>query len=240
MKRIINYLISPLNLELHGKGYIKKISKGDFRTDAFYVQKELVPHPKIIFDVGSNRGLITEKYHKLYDSANIYAFEPIEQFAKEYLKFGPKIKFNNLAFSDIKGVSDFHINKSVDTSSLLESTKIGANSDAQCITLNKIKVSTTTIDEFCKKHKIDEIDILKLDVQGSELAILKGSEKLLKSKRVKLIYSETYFKEQYHSQPLFYEIGNYLKDYGYYIADIFNPYYNNRQLLWCDTIFIKS
>lgn len=239
MKRLINNLLSPLNVELHGKGYIKKISKGEFRTDAFLIQKEILPHPQTIFDVGSNRGLITAKYLSMFNDAKIFAFDPIEHFSKEYLKFGPKVKFHNLAFSNVNGILDFNINVSLDTSSLLSSTKIGANSDEKCATINQIKVRTTTLDEFCKEHNIKNIDILKLDVQGSELAVLKGSEKLLKSKRIKLIYTEAYFKQQYLSQPLFYEIGGYLKDHGYYLADIFNPYYNGRELLWCDAIFVQ-
>jgi FkbM family methyltransferase len=239
MKRIINNLLSPLNVELHGKGYIKKISKGEFRSDAFVIQKEILPHPHTIFDVGSNRGTITAKYLSMYNDANIFAFDPIEHFSKEYLKFGSKVKFHNLAFSDVKGMFEFNINQSVDTSSLLSSTKIGANSDDKCSTVNQIKISTTTIDAFCEENNLKNIDILKLDVQGSELAILKGAEKLLNTKRIKLIYTEAYFKQQYLSQPLFYEIGGYLKEQGYYLADIFNPYYNGRELLWCDAIFVN-
>ena len=37
-------------------------------------------------------------------------------------------------------------------------------------------IETITLDEFYSENKLDEIDILKLDVQGSELDILKGSK----------------------------------------------------------------
>lgn len=239
MKKLINNLLSPFNIEIHGKGYLKKISKGEFRTDAFKLQKELIPKAQIIFDVGSNRGHVTKKYLNLYKNVMVYAFDPIEQFSIEYLKFGINAKFHNLAFSDVEGIFTFNINKSLDTSSLLGSTKIGANSDEQCKTVNQIKVQTKTIDKFCSENKISKIDILKLDVQGAELAVLRGAKNLLKTKKIKLIYTEAYFKPQYITQPLFHEISGYLSDHGYYLADIINPYYNEKQLLWCDAIFVQ-
>ena len=41
------------------------------------------------------------------------------------------------------------------------------------------KIKTNTLDNFCKENKIKKIDILKMDVEGSELKVLEGSKKIL-------------------------------------------------------------
>ena len=43
----------------------------------------------------------------------------------------------------------------------------------------KEKVAVVSIDEFLIEHKIEKIDILKIDVQGYEEKVLKGSKKFL-------------------------------------------------------------
>ena len=90
------------------------------------------------------------------------------------------------------------------------------------------------------KEKITHINILKLDIQGYELKALKGAEDLLRSKKIDLIYTEAYFIQQYHDQPLFPEIAMYLSKFGYQLQDIYNPIYGNDKIAWCDAIFMRD
>ncbi len=46
-----------------------------------------------------------------------------------------------------------------------------------------ILVPTTSIDNFCEREGIDEIHILKMDIQAGELLALKGAYKKLKEKK---------------------------------------------------------
>lgn len=43
------------------------------------------------------------------------------------------------------------------------------------------RVQTTTLDALCKKHGINSIDVLKIDVQGFEVRVLRGAEKILRA-----------------------------------------------------------
>jgi FkbM family methyltransferase len=43
----------------------------------------------------------------------------------------------------------------------------------------RVHVSVTTVDEFLSSRGIRNVDFIKLDVEGGELDVLKGSEKLL-------------------------------------------------------------
>lgn len=97
------------------------------------------------------------------------------------------------------------------------------------------------LDAFIATHGIKEIDILKLDVQGSELLVFKGAENALKNKIIKLIYSEIWFLAGYESQPLYHDISHFLAQFGYKPFGVYNIHYRtDGQFLWGDAIFIAK
>ena len=53
----------------------------------------------------------------------------------------------------------------------------------------------TTVDAICKKNNIEFLDILHSDIQGFELDMLKGSEKILSENRVGYIFISTHSNE---------------------------------------------
>ena len=54
----------------------------------------------------------------------------------------------------------------------------------------KYRVSTITLDSFVKKNKIKSIDLLKIDIEGSEYELLKGAKNMLKRGKIKIILVE--------------------------------------------------
>lgn len=243
MKEIINKLLKPFSVEMHGKGYMQRLVKSSNSINAFDVQKKLLPNAKIIFDVGANRGDVTNSYLNLFPKAVIHAFEPTTEFFETFQnRFvgNSMVKSNLLALSDRSGTADFYINNSGDTNSLLPSLTIGANSDRSCKNKEIIKVPVVKLDDYCLTTNVSSIDILKMDTQGSELAILRGAERLLSENNIKLIYTEAYCKPQYVNQPLLYDIAKYLMQFGYCLEGIYDTYYNEKFMLWCDAIFVNG
>jgi len=242
MKNLLNKFLRPFHAEIHGIGYLKKLEKSAVNRDAMQAQAEIFGKSAgVIFDVGANRGLVTRQYRGMFPAAAIHAFEPFTAFREAFWQQNPekeKIHMNELALAEQEGEADFFLNVNNDTNSLLESITIGASSDKLCANVGVQKVRTLTLDKYCADRRLDHIDILKLDTQGTELSILKGGEALLKAQKIGLIYTEAYFKPQYKDQPMLYDIANYLKQFGYYLEGIYDPYYNERFMLWCDAIFL--
>jgi FkbM family methyltransferase len=244
-KASINHYLRRFGVELHGLGYLEKMSKDSFKSDPYKAQTAIINKNlcKAIFDVGANSGLSTRSYLDLFPNATIHAFEPIPSLVNifnERHASNKRVVLNEVAVTNKIGEENFNVNKSIDTSSLLQSTKIGGTSDEQCKTINRITVKTDTLDSYCLRHRITDIDILKIDTQGSEFNILNGATRLLDNQQVKLVFCEVYFKEQYVDQPLFYDIASFLKTKGYELQDIYETIYNSRRLLWGDAIFVKS
>jgi len=243
-KETINKFLRRFGVELHGLGFIQSLKKSDFQENAFDVQQKLMLNaPKVIFDIGANRGDTAIKYSNLFPTAKIYAFEPFEETfkkLKDNVKDYPNIHIYNFAIADTIGETVFYSNKNEDTNSILSSSKIGLSSDEQVKTIGQTIINTETLDTFCLNHKIDKIDILKMDIQGAELMALTGAQKILAEKKIDLIYTETYFRRQYNNQPLFHEISTFLADNGYYLQDIYAPIYGNGSIAWCDAIFLPQ
>jgi hypothetical protein len=52
------------------------------------------------------------------------------------------------------------------------------------------RVSVASLDDFCKRHSIRSIDLLKLDAEGHELPILRGASGLLRDGAIRAIQFE--------------------------------------------------
>jgi FkbM family methyltransferase len=55
---------------------------------------------------------------------------------------------------------------------------------------NEIEVDCTTVDDFCSQRGITSIDVLKIDTEGHELAVLNGAMQMLSSGAVRFVFLE--------------------------------------------------
>tara|TARA_Y100001958_G_scaffold159888_1_gene163977 strand:+ start:14800 stop:15504 length:705 start_codon:yes stop_codon:yes gene_type:complete len=138
----------------------------------------------IIFDVGAHKGESINFFKKIYPKSIIHCFEPNPVIYNELSKININDVFkHNIAISDKEGESEFFTQDMSHLGGLLEINKKAKDSlgYAENALNKKIKVKTTTLDNFCLINKINNIDILKIDVQGYEIGVLKGGKKILNS-----------------------------------------------------------
>jgi FkbM family methyltransferase len=244
MKNRINNILRKFGAEIHGTGYLQALAKGEFKKDAFAMQQEIAgAQVQIVFDIGANRGDVAEYYQAIFPQATVFAFEPFPEsfnILKERFSNNNRVKCFQYAVAADATPKTFYVNKNVDTNSLLKPKATGLSSDVQVSNQSIIEVPCVTLDEFCAEKNINSIDILKMDIQGGEFDALKGAAGLLERQSIGLIYSETYFVEQYESQPLFHDISKLLFGYRYALQDIYNPIYGKGSIAWADVIFKKA
>jgi len=53
--------------------------------------------------------------------------------------------------------------------------------------VEEIVVETITLDEYCLNKKINQIDVIKIDVEGAEMQLFKGAQGILTSVRPLII-----------------------------------------------------
>ena len=115
---------------------------------------------------------------------------------------------------------------------------------------SKTTIETITLDNFLETNNIGSLDFIKIDVQGAELDIFRGSKKALKD--VLKIVCEVEFIHHYENQPLFGDVCKFLDGYDLMFNKflgvagrslrpiVFNSDKNfASQHIWSDAIFIK-
>ena len=161
----------------------------------------------IVFDVGCYKGVFTKKIQELVGKKKIkfYLFD-VNKNVKKYiinlLKF-KNIYYDEIALHNKNGKAVYHFNGSFECSGSSLSTMI--KDDAYWVLSRKIilkmlflstedftkyTVPTITLDSFVKKNKIKSIDLLKVDIEGSEHLMLQGARKTLKKNKIKSILIE--------------------------------------------------
>ena len=238
---------------------IKILNKFLFRKDIYYKIKERLSYffrqnfkdpfidqkhlmcdidDIIIFDVGSHIGDTIKKYKSVFPESKIFAFEPTETSYEKLLnQFGNdnSINVSLLGLSNKAEKKTFYLSESNNLNSFKKPNERAWGFEKKETTM----VETNTLDNICSINNIKHIDILKLDVQGSEIDVLKGSKLFLSAGEISLIYVEWQVVPLYKGHSRYYKIGEYLGQYGY---ELFNLYNINEaksgQLRWGDSIFI--
>jgi FkbM family methyltransferase len=197
-----------------------------------------------IIDAGAYVGEIAIKLSSLFPKANIYAFEPTSstfQKLKTNVTNFPHIKPQHFALSSRRGKAMMYLNKQDSTNSLSPTGIMGNKYQSwQTVTCSTEIVDLIPLDYWALKNKIKNIEILKLDIQGHELELLRGAKQLLKTS-VRLIYSEIEFVKIYKKNCLFSEVDSFLRKYGFELFQLYNlTSGDDNRLVTGDAIFIHK
>ncbi len=140
---------------------------------------------KIVLDVGANHGGTASKLSRA--ASIVYAFEPERRNFKNLQDQIAIRKLDNvvalqLAVGNRSGTVDFYERESHGIHSL------GKHNKGKIIAISK--VSAVTIDGFCSDHKIDQVGLLKIDVEGFENEVLEGAKGLLERRAIGAVIFE--------------------------------------------------
>src|SRR5262249_49269140 len=109
-------------------------------------------------------------------------------------------------------------------------------------------VETKRLDDI---PEVRETDFLKVDVQGAELLVFRGGERMLND--VLVVQTEVEFVPLYKDQPLFADVDTFLRGRGFqfhrmsWTGRTFKPLILNNdanaamsQMLWGDAIYVRD
>jgi hypothetical protein len=98
-----------------------------------------------------------------------------------------------------------------------------------------------TLDRYVNLNKIKKIDILKIDVQGYEINVLKGGKKSLKKDMIKFIELEIIFNDYYERNVKLHEIDSIMCKNNFNLFDINEIRYDNdNKIKWFDMLYFNK
>jgi FkbM family methyltransferase len=131
-----------------------------------------------VIDVGTNIGYVLLKFAQIVGpQGKVYGFEP-DPF--NYFKCLHNLSLNKFTNIHVENCGLGHLrgsfNLSVDTNSNRGGNRITLGDNSK----EMVKVKVIKLDNFIAMHHIPKIDLVKIDVEGFELNVLKGAENIIK------------------------------------------------------------
>ena len=212
----MNFLKKTLNLcrsKIWFKGMLNRI----YATVELEKLVKDIKAPETIIDIGSNKGQFILLIEKIFPNKIVYSFEPIIEMInkqKKFFKYKKNITFHNLALGSSICSKEFLITSRMDSSSFLKVVS-NTNKSKNYSVIEKRDIKVSTLDEILLNEIFLYPLLIKMDVQGYELEVLKGAKNLLKKTDYLLL--EVSENEMYQNQPTEKIIIEYLKDLNFEI-----------------------
>ena len=152
----------------------------------------------IVLDVGANVGqwstaLLQQPGHE----PMLHIFEPSSySYERARAALGSRASVHRLALGAKAGEAELHIVK--------QGSGVNSLVAVETNTTTSERVEVGTIDGFCRKHGIDQVTLLKVDAEGADLSVLRGSVEMLTAGAVgvaqfeynwRWVFSRTYLKD---------------------------------------------
>jgi FkbM family methyltransferase len=166
-------------------------------------------HSLCVFDVGANQGQFLQMLQQAMKGSafHVHVFEPGREAYRALGEVCCKyenVTVNNLALGKTAGVADLHYDRP--GSGMASMSKRNVEHLGIRFAATE-KVNVETLDSYCIRHRIESIDLLKMDVEGHELDVLAGGIAMLQRSRIRMVMfefggcnvdSRTYFRDFYY------------------------------------------
>ena len=165
-----------------------------------------------VIDVGANIGISTVAIaKKVGERGKLFSFEPVLEYFN--------ILEQNISFNRLENVKAFQVavSNQVGKGDLYEnglSSSIVSREGAK-----KFVVGTTTIDRFLSEEKVERIDLINMDCEGSELLVFHGAEETLQRNKVR-IFCEIHHDFLRHLGQSVQDIVKYLQKLGFEVYSV--------------------
>ncbi|NOY71248.1 MAG: FkbM family methyltransferase [Gammaproteobacteria bacterium] len=195
-----------------------------------------------VVDVGANRGQFALIVRKCFPEAMIDSFEPLKEPADRFQALFDNDQFtqlHRLAIGLNEGEAEIHVSSRDDSSSLLPITDTQSMLFPGTAEHETRMIQVAPLKNIIPEQDVQEPALLKIDVQGFELEVLRGCEELLE--QFQYIYVECSFVELYAGQAFADEVIAFLRERNFILEGVYNPCYDkNGRAVQADFFFVAQ
>ena len=164
-------------------------TEGYKKNPSLLLSRSLIRPGDTVLDVGANIGLWVIGAARLAGAeGEVHAFEPVHQ---NFARLTRNMALNGLrrVICQQMAVSD-QCGRAVFYAPTNHNSGLGSLVPRETAT-RSVEIESTTLDGYCEKYAIARVDFLKVDVEGAELLVFRGAERLLASPEAPVIMFET-------------------------------------------------
>lgn len=177
-----------------------------------------------IIDAGANKGQFSLLMRYLNPGAAIVAFEPMADAAQVFDRLfaaDERTRLHRVALGRSGGMATLHVSRRPDSSSLLPISELQSRFAPGTGPAGLERVAVERLDHVLTDADIVAPALLKLDVQGGELAALEGCGDRLAA--FDHIYAEVSFVPLYRGQALAHEVVAFLAAHDFALSGVNRP-----------------
>jgi len=193
-----------------------------------------------IYDIGANVGTWTLLAKAIFPHAVVHAFEPLDchtaTFQREVGKLDG-VHLHSIALGEVAGHAEMRVTDFSDASSILPLSHAGE----QQYHIHQVateQVPLARLDDWQSDEQLPLPSLLKLDVQGFELSVLRGSLRSLEHTSAVIV--EVSFREFYQGQCLFQDVVEFLAERGFALHALGQGTAMGKPLLQADALFVAT
>lgn len=165
-----------------------------------------------VIDVGGHIGITAVVIaKKVWERGWVYSFEPVPEYF-DILK-------KNLSANELKNAEAFQLAATDRVGRVDFYQKGGSSGIIPEKGAKKFKANTITIDRFLNDQKVERIDLINMDCEGSELLVLKGARESLRKNKVR-IFCETHHNSLKRLGQSVQHVVQYLRKLGYEVHSV--------------------
>ncbi len=190
-----------------------------------------------VFDIGANNGDVSRLMLHYFPRATVYSFEPCSDTYRTMVKNVGKAGYRDrsrpfrLGFFDRQTEGTLNLTSFHGANSMVEISKEYAAANPHIRTVRTETIPLMRLDDFTAQHSMEHIDLVKIDVEGVELQILRGGRETFSSK-VDTVILELSFVRHPRESGEFIELLRVMHDYGFAPAQIFDVAQINNEREW--------
>jgi FkbM family methyltransferase len=199
----------------------------------------------VIFDVGSNTGTYAANLCRMFPKAQVFCFEPVPStFSKleAWASGTAQVTAVNLALGNHSGELDMHLHDDhTPSSSLLPSTTNNTRLFPITARQSSVRIKAERLDVFVKDKALNlgSGALMKIDVQGYELAVLEGARDTLKLTHAVIV--EVILDDLYENQSRFEDVFAFMIAAGFrYAGNLDQHYADDGHVMWIDAVFVHN
>jgi FkbM family methyltransferase len=174
----------------------------------------------LVLDAGASDGAWAQALRKSGYAGRIVSFEPLASAHEKLARLAAADDAwtaHRVALGDRDGRTTLHVAANAQSSSVLWMASRHVAAEPSSHIVRSEEVGCARVDELVQVGA-DDRAYLKLDVQGSELALLRGAERVLQQTRV--VEAELSLAELYEGQPLLHDVAAFLHEHGFALVGL--------------------
>lgn len=197
-----------------------------------------------ILDVGANVGDVAVAALKSYANARVICFEPVgstfEALTQKMKPFSGRSHLFNFALSDVEETGAINITTHHGANSIEHQAQFHQDCNPHVREVGKEQIRLVRLDDWAAKLPSHIIDIMKIDVEGHEINVLRGGRNFISNNVDVIIIEISLMRDPCLRSQAVFEIFKFFNEIGFCLLNVMDLHYTENkeiQLAQMDCVF---